>query len=640
MCGITGVFNVQSEEPVSPQIIERMMTVMHHRGPDDTGTYFDGPVGLGFVRLSIIDLSGGHQPMSNETGDIWVVFNGEIWNYKTLRQDLIAKGHHFQTQSDTETIVHAYETYGVDCVRHLDGMFAFAIWDAPRQRLFLARDRVGKKPLYYTRQNGNFAFASEIKSLLTLPGVSRQVDPQSLADYLSVRYVPAPSTLFCDIYKVPPGHWLVVEEGNIRKESYWDFQFGPVERQPVEQYLNGIRSHVARAVEARMMADVPVGALLSGGVDSSIVTGLMSQLTPHRVKTFSIGFDMPEYSELPYARRVSEHFGTEHHELVVNSSDMAQYWPLLTWHRDEPVSEPSDLGVYLISKLARQHVKVVLSGEGADELFAGYPKYAFDWIARYYRWLPEPLRNGLLSPLVNRLPYSMRKQQLAMTAWNQPAPERWMTWFGIFNGALKSAILSPNLVSQVDMDASRTFRHVLEAHPQRDDLSSMLYLDTKLWLPDNLLMKADKMTMAASVESRIPLLDAQLIEYAATIPSDLKIRSFQTKALFKQAFASLLPPEVLSRKKVGFTVPTGAWFRGPQRDMMQDLLLSDRTLDRGYLNPSTVRMMVHDHLVGKTNYQNPLFILASLELWFRVFIDPSHLQPPEAHPEAMTAATA
>ena len=312
--------------------------------------------------------------MSNETGDIWIVFNGEIWNYQVLRKELIEKGHVFRTNSDTETIVHAYEEYGVDCIARLHGMFGLAIWDGPRKRILLARDRAGKKPLYYTNVDGNLIFASEIKSLLCHPQVKREADLQALADFLSVRYVPGPATLFAGIYKVLPGHWLLFENGTIREECYWDFTFGKTEECAIEEYLDGIKHHVHRAVEERMIADVPVGALLSGGVDSSIISGVMSKLTSHKVKTFAVGFDHPDYSELPYARMVADHFSTDHYELVVNSADLTQYWPLLTWHRDEPVSELSDLGVYLVSKLARQHVKVVLSGEGGDEALCWIPQ--------------------------------------------------------------------------------------------------------------------------------------------------------------------------------------------------------------------------------------------------------------------------
>ncbi|HEV8191489.1 MAG TPA: asparagine synthase (glutamine-hydrolyzing) [Ktedonobacterales bacterium] len=628
MCGICGVDNAWSGEPASRGLVERMTRAISHRGPDDSGFYTDGPAGLGFARLSIIDLSGGHQPMCNETGDIWIVFNGEIWNYKALRKDLAERGHCFATNSDTETIVHAYEEYGVDCVKQLHGMFGFAIWDAPRRRLFLARDRAGKKPLYYTRTEDGLVFASEIKALLYHPQVKREADPQALADFLSVRYVPGPATLFAGIYKVLPGHWLLCEDGHIREGCYWDFTFGPAEERSEDEYISAIRQHVWRAVEERMMADVPVGTLLSGGVDSSVVTGTMSQLAHHRVKTFAVGFDVPGYSELPYARLVAEHFGTEHHELVVKSSDLPQYWPLLTWHRDEPVSEPSDLGVYLISRLARQHVKVVLTGEGGDELFAGYPKYAVDWMARYYHVIPARVRQEMVARLLDRLPYSMRKLNFAARSLGQPAPQRWMAWFGVFNGRMKEQLLAPALRSQIDWDASRVFRRWLDGNPQRDDLSSMLYLDTKIWLPDNLLMKADKMTMAASLEARIPLLDYQLIEYAASIPSNVKIKLFRPKYLFKRAFADFLPEAILTRKKMGFNVPTGTWFREGQRSLIAELLLSERVRGRGYLNDAFVARLVHDHLEGRTNYEAQLFILASLELWFRVFIDSPTLEYP------------
>jgi len=635
MCGICGVYNAQSGEPVSEQLIEHMTHLISHRGPDDSGAYLDGPVGLGFARLSIIDLDGGHQPMSNETGDIWIVFNGEIWNYQVLRKELTEKGHQFRTNCDTETIVHAYEEYGMDCIARLHGMFGFAIWDSSRRRLLLARDRAGKKPLYYTRVNGNLLFASEIKSLLCYPGVKRQVDLQALGDFLSVRYVPGPATLFANIYKVQPGHWLLCENDTIHEECYWDFTFSKTEHRPLEEYIQGIRQHVHRAVEERMMADVPLGALLSGGVDSSIIVGTMSQLTSQPVKTFAIGFDVPGYSELPYAKIVAQHFGTEHHELLVKCSDLSNYWPLLTWHRDEPVSEPSDLGVYLISRLARKHVKVVLSGEGGDELFAGYPKYIVDWLARYYHLLPTPIRDQVITPLLDHLPYSMRKLKLAANSLSQPAPQRWLNWFGIFNGQLKENLLSASTKASIDLDSSRTFLRWLEKNPQRDNLSSMLYLDTKIWLPDNLLMKGDKMTMAASLEARIPLLDYKLIEYAASIPSNVKIKPFQAKYLLKRAFSDFLPEPILTRKKMGFNVPTGIWFREGQRNLVTQLLLSEQARSRGYLNDAFVARLVHDHLEGRTNYQSQLFILASLELWFRIFIDSPHLEFPQVSTEEL-----
>lgn len=628
MCGICGVFQSGTGEPASPEVVDRMRQLIAHRGPDDSGMHLDGPLGFGFARLSIIDLSGGHQPMTNETGDIWLVFNGEIWNYKTLRQQLIEKGHQFRTNSDTETIIHAYEEYGTDAIARLHGMFALAIWDAPRQRLLLARDRAGKKPLYYTRADGDIIFASEIKALLAHPRVRREPDAQALADFLSVRYVPGPATLFANIYKVLPGHWLLFENGEMHEECYWNFQFGETGHRPIEEYIQGIRQHVRRAVEERMIADVPVGALLSGGVDSSIIVGTMSQLTKQPVKTFAVGFDVPGYSELPYAQLVADHFGTEHHEIVVKCADLSQYWPLLTWHRDEPVSEPSDLGVYLVSRLASQHVKVVLSGEGGDELFAGYPKYLVDWIARYYQILPRQLRDRLITPLLDHLPYGMRKVKFTARSLSQPAPQRWMNWFGVFNGPLKAQLLSERTLTSIDLDASRAFQRWLEGNPQRDNLSSMLYLDTKIWLPDNLLMKGDKMTMAASLEGRIPLLDYQLIEYAASIPSNVKIRPFQAKYLLKRAYADFLPRPILTRKKMGFNVPTGTWFREGQRNLITRLLLSERTRERGYLNDAFVAQLLRDHLEGRTNYQAQLFSLASLELWFRVFIDNPRLEYP------------
>ncbi len=580
--------------------------------------------------MSILDLATGQQPIANETGDVWLVCNGEIWNYRELRAELLARGHVFRSQGDMEVIVHAYEEYGIASLTRLHGMFALAIWDSRRRHLLLARDRVGKKPLYYTRVGSDLLFASEIKALFCDPRVARKVDLQALADFLSVRYVPGPATLFADIYKVQPGHWLLYEDGKIRDECYWDFAFAPLEeRQPCSSatYLAGIREHIHRSVEERMLSDVPVGALLSGGVDSSIVVGLMSQISPQPVRTFAVGFDVPGFSELPYARLVAEHFRTCHHELILTSAELTRTWPLLTWHRDEPVSEPSDLGMYLISRLAGQSVKVVLSGEGGDELFAGYPKYLVDGLARYYHLLPPVLRHHLLTSCVERLPYSMRRLKTAARALGEEPAQRWLNWFGVFHDSLKARLLLPGVQAQVDMNAARLFQRWLDRQPQRDDLSRMLYLDTKIWLPDNLLMKNDKMTMAASLEGRLPLLDEHLVAYAASIPSHLKVHGWQTKYILKRAYADFLPPEILRRKKMGFNVPTGAWFRGEQRGFLNDLLLSERMLSRGLFDRACIDYLLREHLSGRGNYQAQLFTLASLELWFRVFIDPPALNP-------------
>lgn len=625
MCGICGIYNARSREPVASTLIESMMRLLGHRGPDEQGMYQQEETGLGFRRLSLLDLAGGQQPISNETGDIWLIFNGEIWNYRILRAELIARGHIFRSQGDSEVIIHAYEEYGIASLTRLHGMFALAIWDSRNRRLWLARDRVGKKPLYYTCVDGDLLFASEIKALFADPRVSRRVDLQALADFLSIRYVPGPATLFSGIYKVQPGHWLLYEEGRLREECYWDFAFLPLEtHQPcsTSTYLTGIREHIHRSVEERMLSDVPVGALLSGGVDSSIVVGVMSQISAQPVRTFAVGFDVPGFSELPYACQVSEHFGTTHHELMLTGDKLTQAWPLLTWHRDEPVSEPSDLGVYLIARLARQYVKAVLCGEGGDELFAGYPKYAVDGLARYYHLLPPVLRHQLITPLLERLPYSSRKLKTAARALAEQPAQRWMNWFGVFHTPLKKRLLASHIQAQVDMDAARLFQRWLDRYPQRDNLSRMLYLDTKIWLPDNLLMKNDKMMMAASLEGRFPLLDEQLITYAASIPSHLKVRGLQTKYILKQAYANFLPVEILMRKKMGFNVPTGTWFRQSQRGFLLDLLLSERMRSRGLFNHACVEYLLREHLAGRGNYQAQLFTLASLELWFRVFIDP------------------
>ena len=616
---------MHSRMPVMPDLVNTMMDLLEHRGPDAQGSSIHEEIGLGFRRLSIVDPATGQQPIANETEDIWLVCNGEIWNYQLLREELIAHGHVFRSQSDAEVIVHVYEENGIEGLARLHGMFALAIWDSRRKHLWLVRDRIGKKPLYYTRVGGDLLFASEIKALFCDPRVNRRVNVQALADLLSVRYVPGPMTLFANIYKVRPGHWLLYESGFIREEPYWDVAFEVLSaRQPcsTSTYLAGIRAHIQRSVTERMTSDVPVGALLSGGIDSSIIVGEMSKCSKQPVRTFAVGFDIPGFNELPYARHVAEYFGTMHHELTLSGAELTQTWPLLTWYRDEPVSEPSDVGVYLISRLARQHVKIVLSGEGGDELFAGYPKYAFDTFARYYHLLPGNIRHKVITPFLDHLPYSARKLKTAAHALAETPAQRWMGWFGTFSNALKARLLTPELQAQVDMNAARIFQNWLEQKPQRDSLSHMLYLDMKLWLPDNLLMKTDKMLMANGLEGRMPLLDEQLILYAATIPSHLKIHAWQTKHILKRAYADFLPSEIVRRRKMGFNVPTGAWFRGSQRDFLSGLLLSEQMLSRGLFQRSCIEYLLREHLAGRQNYQAQLFLLASLEIWFRVFIDP------------------
>jgi asparagine synthase (glutamine-hydrolysing) len=632
MCGVCGIYNAGSHLPVTHPVIAQMMRLLAHRGPDAEGQYVQGSVGLGFTRLSILDLVGSNQPISNESGEIWLVFNGEIWNYQSLRTTLSACGHVFRTQGDAEVVVHAYEAYGTACFARLHGMFALAIWDARQNCLLLARDAVGKKPLYYTRTHGDLLFASEIKALFGDPRVLRQVNVQALADYCSIRYVPGPATLFQDIYKVQPGHWVAYNGETWQEVCYWDFAFEPLETRqpyPTSTYLRGIRQHIQRAVEERLIGDVPVGTLLSGGVDSSIVATHMRQLSERPVLTFAVGFDVPGYSELSYARHMAMHLGCQHHELTLTGADLVTYWPLLTWHRDEPVSEPSDLGVYLISCLAREHVKVLLSGEGGDELFGGYPKYALDRLARFFHLLPATWRKASVNAFCAHAPYHMRRLKLALSTLASPVPQRWINWFGPFHPDLKANILAPSLQQQVYMDASRLWQSWLDQHPQRDDLSRMLYLDTRIWLPDNLLMKLDKMTMAASLEGRTPLLDPHLLTYAASIPSHLKVHGWQTKYILKQAYAELLPPAILKRPKMGFNVPTGTWFRQELGMFLKQLLLSAQARSRGLFNYTFIEYLLHAHLQGRQNYQAQLFTLASLELWFQVFIDPAKPSRPD-----------
>jgi asparagine synthase (glutamine-hydrolysing) len=492
------------------------------------------------------------------------------------------------------------------------------------------------QPVYQAPQARlEWLLGSEIKSVLAHPAVRRAPDWQSIADFLTVRYVPGAATLFENIRKVLPGHWLACDEHGPRDQCYWDVEFGSVEKRREDEYIDGIRTRVQQAVEDRMVADVPVGAVLSGGVDSSVVTGIMSRLSDHTVKTFSVGFDAEGFNELPYARLAAQHFNTEHHEVVVRARDLAWWWPTLTWHRDEPVCESADIGRYLVARVARQHVKVAMTGDGGDEVFAGYPKYVFDHLARYYRMLPVPVRAGIFGPQTRQLSYTMRRTKLAAEALSQPSLERWVAWFGVFSGDQLNKLLAPGLKSSVNLDGTVTFRELLGSHPQRDELSSMLYLDTKFWLPDNVLMSGDKMAMAASVETRQPLLDYRLIEYAASIPSSMKIRGGNMKHLFKRAFRDLLPEPIARRQETGFQAPISAWLRVDLRDIVVELLLSDRARDRGLFNGDVVALLLREHLAGKTDHGLQLFLLASLEMWCRIFIDRESLLRPHADSEAL-----
>jgi asparagine synthase (glutamine-hydrolysing) len=577
---------------------------------------------LAFRRLSIVDLAGGHQPLANEDSSSWIVYNGEIYNHEDLRRDLEARGHRYRTRSDTETIVHAYEEWGAECVKRLRGMFAFVLWDRKRRQVFVARDRLGIKPLYWARAGRAFVFASEIKALFAFPGVPRSVALPGVVEHLTLRYAASPATLFAGIEKLSPAHHMLVDEGGAIARPYWDVDWDPKLALGAEEALEELEQRLTESVRLRLMSDVPLGALLSGGVDSSLVVAIAARLVPRPVQTFSVGFDAPgSYSELPFARAVAERFGTEHREIVVGAADVARELPHLVWHQDEPVSEPAAIPTFMVSRLARETVTVVLTGEGGDELFAGYPKYAFDSFARRIAALPGPLRTLLLDHGADRLPFRFRKLQVvARSARLRSEPERLAAWFAGFAGAERARLLSPALRAH-DHVAAASFARALRETRARRPLDRMLDVDRRLWLPDDLLMKMDKMSMAASVEARVPLLDHPLVEWAARLPARFKVRGTEGKVLLKRLARRLVPRAVVDRPKVGFTVPLAPWFRGPLREQLVDTLLSPAALNRGYYDEATLRHYVADHLEGRRDRSRELWTLLTLELWHRAYID-------------------
>jgi len=615
MCGICGIYNFGTRAPADGAALKRATDAMAHRGPDDEGFYLQGEVALGNRRLSIIDLPGGHQPISNEDKTIWITFNGEIYNYRELRADLLKRGHEFRTSSDTEAIVHLYEEYDLACLDRLRGMFAFALWDARKQRLLLVRDRLGIKPVFYRLEPGALVFASESRALRELAEKPLEVDPQSVYDFFAFRYIPAPRTFYRGVEKLLPGHFLIADSSGVHTRAYWDIPGEEDPPRPAKEVADELVAQLRESVRLRLVADVPLGVFLSGGTDSSAVVALMTELEAHPLRTFSVGFEEPEYSELPYARAVAQRFATEHHELIVRPEQLSSELPRLAAFRNEPVAEPTDVALYLLSRLAADSVKVVLAGEGGDELFAGYPKYAADPFATLVSALPQ----GLTHALIRRLPYRQRRAKIALEALSiRDAAERSATWFASFSREERQKLFAPEFLAQVDpTHPAQVFESYLQKQRQATPLKQMLYADLKVWLPDNLLLRGDLMTMAASIEERVPFLDHKLVEFAARVPTKLLTQGFRTKALLKRAFERFLPRQILYRRKVGFAVPVGEWFRGPLKSFVADLVLSSDARSRGYFNPTSMETFLREHFDGICDRQKQLWALVNFELWRR-----------------------
>ena len=626
MCGIVGIVR-NDGKPVDEELLARMNQAIRHRGPDEDGFYVNGSVGMAMRRLAIIDLKSGQQPIHNQDRTSWIVFNGEIYNYLELREKLENLGHTFYTNSDTEAIVHAYDEFGADCPKHLRGMFVFAIWNTAKQELFLARDRMGKKPLLYADVNGQLIFGSEFSALLIHPDVSRDINPEALDYYLAFMCIPAPITAYRAIRKLEPAHWLRWRNGNIETGCYWQPDFTKKidisEEEAGERTIEILRD----AVKVRLMSEVPLGAFLSGGIDSSAVVALMSQESSERVKTFSIGFDEQDFSELHHARRVAEHVGAEHHEFIVRP-DAVEILPMLVDHYGEPYADSSAVPTYYVARETRKHVTVALNGDGGDESFAGYERYIAMGLTEKYRKIPSFLRESLIRQAVDLLPTDptrrskIRSAQRLLAVVERPKAGRYMKWMSVFDDELKEPLYTDSFRQQTQ-GANPT--GILENWFKRANgigmVDTLLLTDQMTYLPNDLLVKVDIATMAVSLEARSPFLDHKVIEFAASLPQHLKLRRLTGKYLLKKVLRKLLPSENLTRRKMGFGVPIGHWFRGKMQPFLREVILSEKALGRGLFKPEAVKQLVDLHVRAERDYSHQLWTLLMLELWFNRFID-------------------
>lgn len=615
-----------------------MCQVIQHRGPDDEGFYLEYPIGLGMRRLSIIDLQGGHQPMHNEDQSLWVIFNGEIYNFQEIKEKLEKKGYRFRTRSDTEVILHSYEEYGEDCAKVFRGMFAIALWDKRKNKLILIRDWIGIKPLHYYVDSKKLVFGSEIKSILACKGVSREINFRALDRYLTFEYITAPETIFQKIHKLPPAHLLIWHKGELKVQSYWNiaeeqgtakemgrWEDGKMGRE--EDYTEKLYSMLKESVKLELISDVPLGAFLSGGIDSSTVVAFMSQMSDHPVKTFSIGFEDQSYNELDYARKIAKHFGTDHHEFILKP-DIEDLINHLMDYLDEPLGDFSIFPTYLVSRMAREYVTVALSGDGGDELFAGYDTYIANRVGKYYRKLPDFIRKQVIGKLLYHLPPSPKKKGAVNLAKRfvegAELPEqllhtRWMTFL-----KQKEKLQLYTTFFKNELGNEGTDKYLREYLSQTQEskflgengsLNRQLYTDLKTYLPDDILTKVDRMSMATSLEARVPLLDHKVVEFVFRIPGYLKLKGFTTKYILKKTMAHVLPKEVLYKKKQGFSIPIKNWLRAELKPLLLDLLSETRIRKRGYFNPEYVNQLVQEHLHGRENHSHQLWALMVFEMW-------------------------
>lgn len=641
MCGIAGIINSDASAAIDPQAIHCMCQAMVHRGPDDEGLYVKGPVGLGMRRLSIIDVAGGRQPIHNEDETVWVVFNGEIYNFPELRSELESKGHRFYTHTDTEVIAHLYEERGAKCVDQLRGMFAFAVFDDKRRRLLLARDRLGIKPLHYACADGRLLFGSEIKAILAAAPELKEIKRESLLKYFHFGYIPDPDTAFQKIHKLPPGHLLEWSNGGIQIRQYWDLpSYGVHQPASEEECLEELEDRLAEAVRIRLISEVPLGALLSGGVDSSIVVALMARASSSAVKTFSIGFSKQDFNEAPYAREVAQRFGAEHHELMVEPR-LGEALDALTRSLEEPFGDSSMIPTYYICRLARRHVTVALSGDGGDELFAGYERYGFILRKTLGDYIPPFLGRWYRQRIFHHLPSATYGRNFIYNR-SMPLRDRYLdyiSWLPVHSR--ENSVFSREFLDWAAKVPSplAQFQDYFERGPAKDPLSRLLYLDTKAYLPGDILTKVDRMSMAWSLEARVPLLDHPFVEFVSRLPAQWKFRHGDQKYILKRLAERLgVPHDVIYRPKQGFALPLVHWMRKEFRGELARLLLEPRTLQRGYFNPSAIQETLDEHFTGRRDRSSRIWRLLVLELWHRNFLESDFSSEPGPPPYALNSS--
>jgi len=626
MCGFCGIYYKDKSQRVKPGLIKAMSDTIIHRGPDDSGEYIKNNIGLGFRRLSIIDLEGGHQPMANHDESVWIVYNGEIYNHLEIRKTLETKGYKYKTNSDTETIIHAYEEYGEDCVHHLRGMFAFTIYDSRSEKLFIVRDRLGIKPLYYYDCNDFLIFGSEIKSLLECDQVPRELNLDSLAEQMALKYTLDDQTMFKGVRKLLPGYVLTISNGDIKQRQYWDINYdSPESGKPESYYVDKFTEIFDESVRMRLMADVPLGMFLSGGIDSAAIAAQMSRMVDQPIQTFSVAFKERNFNEFEYSRQSAAQCGADCHEITMTPNQFMTELPHMIYQEDEPIAHPSSIALYFVAKLAREHVKVVLTGEGSDELLGGYERY-YQTLnnMKAGKFIPSLLRNNVFRPLINLLPdkFPYKQKAIRTTVYLEDDLDTiFLDNYSTFSRLMQKSLFADGVLNGYNFEKLYYNYHVIyHKCNSKQTLNKMLYTDIKTYLLE-LLMKQDQMSMAASIESRVPFLDHKLVEFTTSLPLEMKIKGFDTKRILRMAMKNKIPAAILSRSKKGFPVPIEKWFRHDYKKVVEDVLYDDRTRKRGIFDYKKIEGLIKRHQSGHKNYSDQIWTLINFELWQRIFLD-------------------